>query len=75
MLAATHVATASQGPQEGLDHLLLLPDCVLNMDSTQLKRDLAGLQFSLHLLSGGPEGSVWLCQYLVNYYSKKNLDM
>ncbi|XP_073985678.1 uncharacterized protein isoform X41 [Rhodnius prolixus] len=60
MLAATHVATASQGPQEGLDHLLLLPDCVLNMDSTQLKRDLAGLQFSLHLLSGGPEGSVWL---------------
>ncbi|XP_014251404.1 MAP7 domain-containing protein 1-like isoform X5 [Cimex lectularius] len=48
------------GPQEGLDHFILLPDCVLAMDSAQLKRDLAGLQFSLHLLSDGPSGSVWL---------------
>uniref|UniRef100_A0A0A9YWU7 Reticulocyte-binding protein 2 a n=1 Tax=Lygus hesperus TaxID=30085 RepID=A0A0A9YWU7_LYGHE len=56
MLAAESLS----GPQEGLDHLILLPDCVLSMDSAQLKRDLAGLQFSLHLLSDGPEGSVWL---------------
>lgn len=54
---------AAAGPQEGLDHLILLPDCVLSMDSAQLKRDLAGLQFRLHLLSDGPHGSVWLCEY------------
>ncbi|CAB0004415.1 unnamed protein product, partial [Nesidiocoris tenuis] len=60
MLAAESLS----GPQEGLDHLILLPDCVLKMDSVQLKRDLAGLQFNLHLLSDGPEGSVWLCMFI-----------
>ncbi|XP_039288885.1 MAP7 domain-containing protein 1 isoform X8 [Nilaparvata lugens] len=50
------------GPQEGIDHLLLLPERVLSMDSTSLRQDLAGLHFSLHLLqrAPAPQGNVWL---------------
>ncbi|KAL1138925.1 hypothetical protein AAG570_008987 [Ranatra chinensis] len=62
------------GPQEGLDHLFLLPECVLSMDSGQLRRDLAGLDFRLHLLTHGPSGNVWLCKatnlLLVIFYNE-----
>lgn len=55
-------AARSAGPQEGIDHLFLLPERVLSMDSASLRQDLAGLDFSVHLLHGGPKGNVWLCK-------------
>ncbi|XP_008551574.1 MAP7 domain-containing protein 1 isoform X23 [Microplitis demolitor] len=53
------------GPAEGSDHLFLLPERALVMDSTQLKQDLAGLDFNLHFnrLHTAPRGNVWLCEY------------
>ncbi|KAK0162038.1 hypothetical protein PV327_008412 [Microctonus hyperodae] len=50
------------GPAEGSDHLFLLPERALIMDSTQLRQDLAGLDFNLHLnlLHTAPRGNVWL---------------
>ena len=52
------------GPAEGSDHLFLLPERALVMDSTQLRQDLAGLDFNLHLnlLHTAPRGNVWLCK-------------
>lgn len=52
------------GPAEGSDHLFLLPERALIMDSTQLRQDLAGLDFNLHLnlLHTAPRGNVWLCE-------------
>lgn len=55
-------ARSTAGPQEGIDHLFLLPERVLSMDSVQLRQDLAGLDFNVHLLQGGPRGNVWLCK-------------
>ncbi|KAK3931863.1 Phosphopantetheine adenylyltransferase [Frankliniella fusca] len=43
-----------------LDHLFLLPVRVLSMDSASLRKDLAGLDFNVHLLHNGPQGNVWL---------------
>ncbi|XP_034253933.1 ensconsin-like isoform X2 [Thrips palmi] len=43
-----------------LDHLFLLPVRVLSMDSASLRKDLAGLDFNVHLLHSGPQGNVWL---------------
>ncbi|XP_057319798.1 inner centromere protein-like isoform X7 [Microplitis mediator] len=56
------------GPAEGSDHLFLLPERALVMDSTQLKQDLAGLDFNLHFnrLHTAPRGNVWLCEYRDN---------
>ncbi|XP_074098954.1 uncharacterized protein LOC141527399 isoform X14 [Cotesia typhae] len=53
------------GPAEGSDHLFLLPERALVMDSAQLKQDLAGLDFNLHFnrLHTAPRGNVWLCEY------------
>lgn len=58
-----------QGPQEGIDHLFLLPERVLGMDSVQLRQDLASLDFSLQLhresgpvLANAGKGNVWLCK-------------
>uniref|UniRef100_A0A0C9QAI6 PF13_0198_3 protein n=1 Tax=Fopius arisanus TaxID=64838 RepID=A0A0C9QAI6_9HYME len=50
------------GPVEGSDHLFLLPERALIMDSTHLRQDLAGLDFNLHLnlLHTAPRGNVWL---------------
>ncbi|XP_074098959.1 uncharacterized protein LOC141527399 isoform X19 [Cotesia typhae] len=50
------------GPAEGSDHLFLLPERALVMDSAQLKQDLAGLDFNLHFnrLHTAPRGNVWL---------------
>ncbi|XP_074098945.1 uncharacterized protein LOC141527399 isoform X7 [Cotesia typhae] len=55
------------GPAEGSDHLFLLPERALVMDSAQLKQDLAGLDFNLHFnrLHTAPRGNVWLCEYSV----------
>lgn len=52
------------GPAEGSDHLFLLPERALIMDSTHLRQDLAGLDFNLHLnlLRTAPRGNVWLCE-------------
>ncbi|KAK0092648.1 hypothetical protein PV326_000944 [Microctonus aethiopoides] len=54
------------GPAEGSDHLFLLPERALIMDSTQLRQDLAGLDFNLHLnlLHTAPRGNVWLCDLI-----------
>lgn len=54
------------GPAEGSDHLFLLPERALIMDSTHLRQDLAGLDFNLHLnlLHTAPRGNVWLCELL-----------
>ncbi|XP_063234227.1 ensconsin-like isoform X11 [Bacillus rossius redtenbacheri] len=56
---------AAEGAGRGVvdgdhDHLFLLPERVLCMDSAQLRRDLAGLDFSARLLHHGPRGNVWL---------------
>lgn len=51
------------GPAEGSDHLFLLPQRALGMDSTHLRQDLAGLDFNLHLLHTAPRGNVWLCEW------------
>lgn len=53
------------GPAEGSDHLFLLPERALVMDSTHLRQDLAGLDFNLHLnlLHTAPRGNVWLCEF------------
>ncbi|KAF7989366.1 hypothetical protein HCN44_008040 [Aphidius gifuensis] len=50
------------GPVEGSDHLFLLPERALIMDTTHLRQDLAGLDFNLHLnlLHTAPRGNVWL---------------
>ncbi|XKL64760.1 hypothetical protein PGB90_004846 [Kerria lacca] len=55
-------STNSQGPQEGIDHLFLLPERVLGMDSVQLRKDLAALDFKVQLLQSAPSGNVWLCK-------------
>lgn len=52
-------------PDPGLEHidldqLFLLPVRVLSMDSASLRKDLAGLDFNVHLLHNGPQGNVWL---------------
>lgn len=54
------------GPAEGSDHLFLLPERALIMDSTHLRQDLAGLDFNLHLnlLHTAPRGNVWLCELI-----------
>ncbi|KAE8745847.1 hypothetical protein FOCC_FOCC007366 [Frankliniella occidentalis] len=54
-------------PDPGLEHidldqLFLLPVRVLSMDSASLRKDLAGLDFNVHLLHNGPQGNVWLCE-------------
>uniref|UniRef100_A0A1B6KAJ6 Ensconsin-like n=1 Tax=Graphocephala atropunctata TaxID=36148 RepID=A0A1B6KAJ6_9HEMI len=59
MLTAAR-SSHTPGPQEGIDHLFLLPERVLTMDSASLRQDLAGLDFSVHLLQDGPRGNVWL---------------
>ncbi|KAJ1531638.1 hypothetical protein ONE63_000310 [Megalurothrips usitatus] len=72
MLTATRASpsattTAVKHHDEGidhidLDHLFLLPVRVLSMDSASLRKDLAGLDFNVHLLHNGPQGNVWLCE-------------
>ena len=68
MLTAAHSVRApgpGSGPQDGIDHidhLFLLPVRVLSMDSASLRKDLAGLDFNVHLLHNGPQGNVWLCK-------------
>ncbi|KAB0801192.1 hypothetical protein PPYR_05546 [Photinus pyralis] len=47
-------------PMEGLDHLFLLPERVLEMDTKNLQKDLAGLDFDARLLHEAPMGNVWL---------------
>ncbi|XP_066588072.1 ensconsin isoform X6 [Prorops nasuta] len=56
------VPRTTLGPAEGSDHLFLLPERALVMDSTHLRQDLAGLDFNLHLnlLHTAPRGNVWL---------------
>ncbi|XP_011502078.1 PREDICTED: uncharacterized protein LOC105365572 [Ceratosolen solmsi marchali] len=66
MLTAQSVGTmrapAALGPVEGSDHLFLLPQRALGMDSTHLRQDLASLDFNLHLnlLHTAPKGNIWL---------------
>ncbi|KAL2717255.1 inner centromere protein-like isoform X12 [Vespula squamosa] len=52
----------SLGPLEGSDHLFLLPERALIMDSSRLRQDLAGLDFNLrfNILQTAPRGNVWL---------------
>ncbi|KAI4503327.1 hypothetical protein M0802_001549 [Mischocyttarus mexicanus] len=56
----------SLGPLEGSDHLFLLPERALIMDSSRLRQDLAGLDFNLrfNLLQTAPRGNVWLSPQL-----------
>lgn len=53
------------GPADGSDHLFLLPERALDMDSTHLRQDLEGLDFNLHLnlTHMAPRGNVWLCEF------------
>ncbi|XP_065201935.1 MAP7 domain-containing protein 2-like isoform X4 [Planococcus citri] len=53
-------STNSPGPEEGIDHLFLLPERVLGMDGVQLRKDLAALDFKVQLLQSAPSGNVWL---------------
>lgn len=53
-------------PMEGLDHLFLLPQRVLTMDTLTLQKDLAGLDFNARLLHEAPMGNVWLCKSKIN---------
>ncbi|XP_049953668.1 MAP7 domain-containing protein 2-like isoform X22 [Schistocerca serialis cubense] len=53
-------ARRKPGPQEGIDHLFLLPERALAMDSGRLQQDLAGLDFSVRVLHSAPQGNVWL---------------
>lgn len=67
----------SSGPEEGSDHLFLLPERALSMDTAQLREDLASLDFSVashhsmrdehNSLVARPSlagrGTVWLCEY------------
>ncbi|XP_049846459.1 MAP7 domain-containing protein 2 isoform X22 [Schistocerca gregaria] len=53
-------ARRKPGPQEGIDHLFLLPERALTMDSGRLQQDLAGLDFSVRVLHSAPQGNVWL---------------
>lgn len=59
------------GPVEGSDHLFLLPERALIMDTTHLRQDLAGLDFNLHLnlLHTAPRGNVWLCKFVSFFFS------
>ncbi|KAK1131299.1 hypothetical protein K0M31_017586 [Melipona bicolor] len=61
------------GPAEGSDHLFLLPQRALIMDSTHLRQDLAGLDFNLHLnlLHTAPRGNVWLYFYKLHLPKEK----
>lgn len=68
-IAAICSSTSSQGPQEGIDHLFLLPERVLGMDGAQLRKDLAALDFKVQLLQSAPSGNVWLCKYRVDSFS------
>ena len=49
-----HQEEQQQGPQEGIDHLFLLPERVLGMDSAHLRQDLASFDFSVQLLQTAP---------------------
>lgn len=68
-IAAICSSTSSQGPQEGIDHLFLLPERVLGMDGAQLRKDLAALDFKVQLLQSAPSGNVWLCKYTEDWSS------
>lgn len=63
------------GPAEGSDHLFLLPERALVMDSTHLRQDLAGLDFNLHLnlLHTAPRGNVWLCELLTDGWDRERV--
>lgn len=61
-MLATSPRTAPVAPQEGIDHLFLLPKRVLDMDNISLRKDLAGLDFDYQLFQNGPKGNVWLCK-------------
>lgn len=60
--SAGHDASCAGIDHIDLDHLFLLPVRVLSMDSASLRKDLAGLDFNVHLLHSGPQGNVWLCE-------------
>lgn len=64
-IATICTSTSNQGPQEGIDHLFLLPERVLGMDSVQLRKDLAALDFKVQLLQSAPSGNVWLCKCIL----------
>ena len=52
-------------PFEASDHLFLLPQRALGMDSSQLRQDLASLGISniqLNRLHEAPRGNFWLCE-------------
>lgn len=61
-------STNGQGPQEGIDHLFLLPERVLGMDGAQLRKDLAALDFKVQLLQSAPSGNVWLCEFDARFF-------
>lgn len=67
-------STTNQGPQEGIDHLFLLPERVLGMDSVQLRKDLAALDFKVQLLQSAPSGNVWLCKCILCSYHLIQMD-
>jgi hypothetical protein len=62
-MLATSARSAPVAPQEGIDHLFLLPKRVLDMDNISLRKDLAGLDFDYQLFQNGPKGNVWLCKF------------
>lgn len=63
------------GPADGSDHLFLLPERALGMDSTHLRQDLEGLDFNLHLnlMHMAPRGNVWLCESTFSQTSSLNI--
>lgn len=57
----------TDGPEEGIDNLLLVPGSVLDMDGNQLRDDLNGLRFAFrqqpYLQADlGPRGNIWICK-------------
>lgn len=64
MLTAARLSSRPRllAAEEDPDQLFLLPECVFEMDRTQLRRDLAGLDFAIG------RGHVWLskCNILFN---------
>lgn len=50
------------GVLDEIDHLFLLPERALTMDSSRLQKDLAGLDFDPQLMHAAPMGNVWLCE-------------
>lgn len=62
MLTVLQRQSEQSGVLDDIDHLFLLPERALTMDSSRLQKDLAGLDFDPRLMHAAPMGNVWLCK-------------